>query len=134
MRSNEKNSSEDNRPPKLGSRSYLRLTKLVLYLILFLTLGAITMLLALFVSNRNRKPEEINLNITVPTPVPTNPNKTLLQPVPSPPAPPKVFQPPGTGISNQRIPSTPPGNYNGMPIPSRTPRPSPVKTPTGIGP
>src|SRR5205085_9214200 len=104
MQPNEKNTSEDDRPPKrginlelfffeqVGSRSYLRFTKLALYLILFMTLVAIAMLLALFVLNRNQKPEEINLNITVPTPVPTNPNKTLLQPAPSLLAPRKVFQ------------------------------------------
>ena len=142
MQPNEKNTSEDDKPPKrginlelfffeqVGSRSYLRFTNLALFLILFLTLGAIGMLLALYVWNRNQKHEEINLNISVPTPMSTDPNRTLILPAPPPATPPKVFQPPGAGVSNRRIPSTPAGNGNMMPIPSLTPSPSPVRTPT----
>ena len=119
---------------RVGSRSYLRFTNLALFLILFLTLGAIAMMLALFLWNRSQRTEETDVNIRPAAQEPANYNSPLIQPAPMPPPLPKVIQGPMPSAPNPLATPTPAGNSNRMPTrspsPSPTPSPSPVRTPT----
>lgn len=149
MQSNKKNTSEDSKPPKRGinldlffyeydqvsSRYYLRFTNLALFLVFFLTLGAMAMILGLFLWNSSHEPQETDVNVHA-MPQPTNYNGPLIQPPPPPPPLPKVVQGPNPapGLPNPLTTPTPAANGNRMPTrnptPSPTPGPSPVRTPT----
>lgn len=113
---------------KVGSRFYLRFTKLALLLIVCLTVVPIALIFTLFLWNQNKGFENININIRSPTPdshvYPT------IQPVPRPPAPPRVGKQLGTSEPPRQAPLVPNGNAGGSLTPSPTPSPTPAMSPT----
>jgi hypothetical protein len=92
---------------QIGSRTYLRFTRLTLFLIVGLIVLSILLLFVLFLSNRRGRPEEVDINVVAPTATPQDYNKPVLQPAPSGPTPPKVIKPPRAGVppSPSPIPS-----------------------------
>lgn len=97
-----------------GSRTYLRFTRLTVFLIVGLTVLAILLLFALFLSNRRDRPEDIDVNVIAPTATPYDYNKPVLRQAPPGPTPPKVIKPPGAGV-----PPSP--SLSVSPTPARTP-------------
>src|ERR1043165_3939594 len=120
---------------QVGSRSYLRFTNLALVLVLFLTLGAMAMIIAFYVWNRGHEPVETDINIHVPARESTNYNSPLIRPAPIP-SPPRTVQGPApvAGTPTPLTTPTPVRNSNRMPSSSPSPRPtsapSPIMTPT----
>jgi hypothetical protein len=125
---------------KIGSRSYLRFTNFALFLVFFLTLGAMAMILGFFLWDNSHEPPETDVNIHAPAPDSSNYNGIVIQPPPPPPPLPRVVQGPNPapGLPNPLATPTPAGNRNRTPTPtprlsptpSPTPAPSPVRTPT----
>ena len=115
-------------------RSTLRFTNFALFLVLFLTLGAMAMILGFFLWNGSQEPQETDVNVHVTT-QPTNYNGPVIQP---PPPLPRVVQGPNPvpGLPNPLATPTPEGNRNRLRTPSPTPTSSPtpgaspVRTPT----
>jgi hypothetical protein len=99
---------------QIGSRAYLRFTRLTLFLIVGLTVLSILLLFALFLSNRRGSHEDIDINVVAPTATPQDYNKPVLRQVPPGPMPPKVIKQPRAGVP---------------PSPSPTPSPTPARTP-----
>lgn len=99
---------------RVGSRTYLRFTRLTIFLIVGLTILSILLLFALFLSNRRGRPEDIDINVVVPTATPQDYTKPVLQPTAPGPTPPKVIKQPGVGVPAS---------------PSPTPSPTPARTP-----
>lgn len=148
MQSNRKNTSEDSKPPKRGinldpffyeydqvsSRYYLQFTNLALFLVFFLTLGAMAMILGLFLWNSSHEPQETDVNVRPAVQAPANYSGPVIQP---PPPLPRVVQGPNPapGLPNPLTTPTPARNTNRMPArspsPSPTPGPPPVRTPSG---
>jgi hypothetical protein len=121
-----------------GSRSYLRFTNFALFLVFFLTLGAMAMILGFFLWDNSHEPQETDGNIHAPAPDAANYNGIVIQPPPPPPPLPRVVQGPNPvpGLPNPLTTPTPAVNRNRMqtpspaPPPSSTPASSPVRTPT----
>ena len=141
MRPNEHNTPERRDPHRsgrfelffyeeVGSRYYLRFTRLALLLIVCLTLIPILLLFTLYVSRRRGDPKNVNVEIVVPTPAPHDYNKPIIQPAMPPSTPPKVSKQPGTGVPPRHTPIVPNGNAGGSFTPSPTPSPTPVRPPT----
>jgi hypothetical protein len=100
---------------QVGSRTYLRFTRLTLFLIAGLTFLSISLLFVLFLSHRRGRPEGVDINVVVaPTATPQDYNKPVLQPAAPGPTPPKVRKPLGASV---------------LPSPSPTPSPTPARTP-----
>jgi len=113
---------------KIGSRHYLRFTRLALLLIVCLVLIPILLLFTLYLSRKRGGPKDVNVDIVVPPPAPYNYNK--IQPAAPPPTLPKVSRPPGVGASPRQTPLAPNGNANGSFTPSPTPSPTLARPPT----
>ena len=99
---------------QIGSRAYLRFTRLTLFLIVGLTVLSILLLFILFLSNRRGRTEDVDINIAAPTTTPQDHNKPVLRQAPPGPTPPKVIRQPGASVP---------------PSPSPTPSPTPARTP-----
>jgi hypothetical protein len=115
---------------QVGSRHYLRFTRLALLLIVCLTLISILLLFTFYLSRKRSGPREVDVDIVVPTPVPRDYNKPIIQPAAPPPTPPKVSRRPGVGASPRQTPLAPNGNANGSFTPSPTPPPTLARPPT----
>jgi hypothetical protein len=115
---------------QVGPRSYLRFTRLALFLILCLIIVPMAALLALFAWNRRDRPKDVDVNITVPTPKPHDYSKPIIQPTTPAPAPPRVIQQHIPAATPPRMPSAPPVDDDRLSTPSPTPSPTPVRTPT----
>lgn len=105
---------------RVGSRYYLRFTRLTVMLVVGLTVISIAALLVFFLSNHRNPPKEVNVTITIPESSPNPPTQTIIQPAPvrqptpikqpiinipapSPPSPLKVNE-----ITNNALVNTPP--------------------------
>jgi hypothetical protein len=100
---------------KIGSsRTYLRFTRLTLFLIVGLIVLSILLLFALFLSKGRGCPEDIDVNVVAPTATPYDYNKPVLRRATPGPTPPKVIKQPSAGVP---------------PSPSPTPSPAPTRTP-----
>jgi hypothetical protein len=99
---------------QIGSRTYLRFTRLTLFLIVGLTVLSVLLLFALFLSNRRGGREDVDINVVAPTATPQDYNKPVLQRAAPGPTPPKVRKPLGASV---------------LPSPSLTPSPTPARTP-----
>src|ERR1043166_5253858 len=88
-------------------RSTLRFTNFALFLVLFLTLGAMAMILGFFLWNGSQEPQETDVNVHVTT-QPTNYNGPVIQPPPPPPPPPRVVQGPNPPPRPPPPPALPP--------------------------
>lgn len=115
---------------QVGSRYYLRFTRLALLLIVCLTLIPIVLLFALYLSRKGSGTKNVNVEIVVPTPAPHDYNKPIIKPAAPPPTPPKVSIPPGAGVPSRQTPLAPNGNANGSFTPSPTPPPTLARPPT----
>lgn len=111
---------------QVGSRSYLRFTKLALSLILFLTIGSMALLLALFFWNRRGDSENINVNIVSPPHEPQDFSKPIIQPAPPPPSPPGILKQPRVGVPTRQTPQSPAAAPGVLSTPGPTPSPTPV--------
>lgn len=114
---------------QVGSRHYLRFTRLALLLIVCLTLIPILLLFTLYLSRKRGGPQNVNVEIVVPTPAPHDYNKPIIQPVAPLATPPKVRQP-RAGVPQQQTPLAPNSNANGSFTPSPTPSPTLARPPT----
>lgn len=112
---------------QIGSRYYLRFTRLAVFLVVVLTVVPMAAIFSLFLRQRNRDSENINVNITAPTP--GGLEYPAIRPLPPPPTPPKVIQQPVPGMQTRQTPSVPAGNDNKMSTPSPTTSPTPARTP-----
>ena len=112
---------------QVGSRSYLRFTKLALFLILFLTVGSMALLLALFYWNRrgDSENENINVNIVSPPHEQQDFNKPIIQRAPPLPSPPGMVKQPGSSVPTRQMPQSP----TATPGVQSTPGPTPSRTP-----
>jgi hypothetical protein len=95
MRPNENNGPAGRRPRRHrfelfffeqvgSSRTYLRFTNLALFLVLFLTLGAMATIIALFLWNSSHEPQETDVNIHPVTHESTNYNGPVISRAPRP--------------------------------------------------
>jgi hypothetical protein len=110
----EHDSRRGGRFEQVGSRTYLRIIRLTLFLIAGLTVLSILLLFVLFLSNRRGRPEDIDVNVVAPTATPQDYTKPVLQRAAPGPTPPKVRKQPGAGVP---------------PSPTPTPSPTPARTP-----
>ena len=115
---------------QVGSRHYLRFTRLALLLIVCLILIPILLLFTLYLSRKRGHPTNVDVDIVVPTPVPRDYNKPIIQPAAPPPTPPKVNRQPGAGVPPRQTPLAPNGNANGSFTPSPAPSPTLARPPT----
>lgn len=115
---------------QIGSRHYLRLTRLALLLIVCLILIPILLLFTLYLSRKRSGPKDVNVDIVAPTPAPHDYSTPIIQPAAPPPTPPKVSKPPGAGVPPRQTPIAPNGNAGGMFTPSPTPSPVLARPPT----
>lgn len=114
---------------QVGTRYYLRFTRLALILIVCLTLIPIVLLFALYLSRKGGGSKNVNVDIVVPTPAPHDYNKPIIQPAAPPQRPPKVRQP-GASVPPRQTPLAPNGNAGGAFTPSPTPSPTLARPPT----
>lgn len=115
---------------QIGSRHYLRFTRLALLLIVCLTLIPILLLFTLYLSRKRGGPKNVDIDIIVPTPAPRDYNKPIIQPAAPLPTPPKVNRQPGAGAPPRQTPLASNGNANGSFTPSPTPSPTLARPPT----
>lgn len=113
---------------QIGSRYYMRFTRLAVFLVVLLIVVPMVVIFSLFLRQRNRGPENINVNITAPTP--GGLEYPAIRPLPPPPTPPKVIQKPVPGAPTRQMPSVPAGNDNKLSTPSPTTSPTPARTST----
>lgn len=97
-----------------GSRTYLKFTRLTVFLIACLTVLSVLLLFVLFLSNRRGRPEDVDINVVAPTATPQDYNKPVLQRAAPGPTPPKVRKLLGASV---------------LPSPSPIATPTPARTP-----
>lgn len=114
---------------QVGTRYYLRVTRLALVLIVCLTVIPIVAIFALFYTRRHADLENVNINITVPPQSSGNYGGLILQPPTNIPTPPKASRSPRTGDPAKQAPATPSLNANMPQTPSPTPSPPPPRPP-----
>lgn len=141
MRPNEHRTSEEPSPRRLGrfnlfffervgSRHYLRFTRLALLLIVCLILIPILLLFTLYLSRKGGGPKNVNVDIVVPRPATHDYNKPIIQPAVPLPPPPKVSTQPGASPLPRQTPLVPNGNVGRSFTPSPTPSPTLARPPT----
>jgi hypothetical protein len=115
---------------QVGTRYYLRFTRLALVLIVCLTIVPIVAIFAFFYTRRHADLENVNVNITVPPRASGNYGGPIIQPPANMPTPPKVGRTPRVSNPARQIPAAPGLNVNTPPTPSPTPL-SPPPRPSG---
>lgn len=113
---------------RVGSRYYLRFTRLALILVLCLTVIPCVAILTLYYKQSRARPEDANVNIRV-APRAPDINPRLIQPAPPATPPPKVGISPRVGEPARQTRTAPTMNANAPPTPSPTPSPAPPKPP-----
>jgi len=115
---------------RVGSRYYLRFTRLALILVVCLTVIPYVAPLTLYYKQSRAQPEDVNINIRV---APRAPDiyPQLIQPAPpaTPPPPPKVGLSPRVSEPARQTPTALTMNANAPLTPSPTPSPAPPKPP-----
>lgn len=114
---------------RVGSRYYLRFTRLALILVVCLTVIPCVAILTLYYKQSRARPEDVNINIRV-APRAPDINPQLIRPAPPATPPPKVGIIPGVGEPARQTPTAPTKNANAPPTPSPTPSPAPPRTPS----
>src|SRR5437588_7040775 len=116
---------------RVGSRSYLRFTTLALFLILFLTVGSMALLLALFFWNQrgDSEDENINVNIVSPPHEPQDFSKPIIQRAPPLPSPPGIVKQPRASVPTRQMSQPPTATPGALSTPSPTPSPTASGTP-----
>jgi hypothetical protein len=117
---------------QVGTRYYLRFTRLALLLIVCLTVIPMVAICALFITESHVDLENVNINIRAQPQAPGNDVRLIIQqPPPAPmPTPPKAGRSQRGGEPARQTPVTPGVNANALPTPSPTPSPTPPKPPT----
>jgi hypothetical protein len=95
---------------QVGSRSYLRVTRLGLALVLILTVVPVTAIFALFLHQRSAPPPDVDITIR-PRPVDNTSAYPTIQPAPPFPTPKPVRQP-ALKQPSPRVSPTPPATTN----------------------
>lgn len=115
---------------QVGTRYYLRFTRLALVLVVCLTVVPAVAIFALFVTNSHADLENVNVNISVEPRAPGNYGGPIVMPPPTNiPTPPKVRSPRGGDPARQTL-AAPTVNANAPPTPSPTPSPTPPRPPS----
>jgi len=117
---------------QVGTRYYLRFTRLALLLIVCLTVIPMVAILALFYTASHADLENVNINIRSQSQAPGNDVRLIIQQPPPVPMPtqPKASRSPRGGEPARQTPAAPALNVNTPPTPSPTPSPTPPKPPT----
>jgi hypothetical protein len=115
---------------QVGTRYYLRFTRLALLLIVCLTVIPMVAICALFFTQSRVDVENVNINIRSQSQAPGNYGGPIIMPPPTNiPTPPKVSRSPRGGDPARQTPAAPDLNANGPPTPSPTPSPTPPRPP-----
>jgi hypothetical protein len=116
---------------QVGTRYYLRFTRLALILIVCLTVIPMVAILALFYTESHADLENVNINIRSHPGAPGNDVRLIIQqPPPAPmPTPPKAGRSQRGGEPTRQTPAAPASNANAPPTPSPTPSPTPPRPP-----
>ena len=113
---------------QVGTRYYLRFTRLALILVVCLTVVPAVAILALFLTQRHAVLENVNVNVRVAPQSPGN-YAPIIPPPAALPTPPKAGRSPRVGEPARQTPAAPALNANGPPAPSPTPSPTPPRPP-----
>ena len=114
---------------QVGTRYYLRFTRLALVLVVCLTVIPILALFALFLTQRHADLKNVNVDITVPSQAPGNYGAPIVQPTVAMPTPLKAGRS-QRGEGAARPMPTAPGLNTNAPLPqSPTPSPTPLRPP-----
>jgi hypothetical protein len=116
---------------QVGTRYYLRFTRLALLLIVCLTVIPMVAICALFFTESHADLENVNINIRSQPGAPGNDVRLIIQqPAPAPmPTPPKAGRSQRGGEPTRQTPAAPGSNANAPPTPSPTPSPPPPRPP-----
>lgn len=139
MRSDEQSNPDDSQMPRrrfelfyferVGSRSYLRFTRLTVILIIGLTVVSLGSILVLFlISAKPGDSSPVNVNIAVPSQSPFSPDKPIIRQPPPAPLPPKVANQPKYSIPARSTPTIN-HNVNEQSVPKRMPQARPSEAP-----
>jgi hypothetical protein len=117
---------------QVGTRYYLRFTRLALLLVVCLTVIPMVAICALFFTESHADLENVNINIRAHPGAPGNDIRLIIQQPPPAPMPtlPKVGRSQRGGEPTRQTPAAPGVNANAPPTPSPTPSPTPPKPPT----
>ncbi|MDT5271178.1 MAG: hypothetical protein QOH49_3364 [Acidobacteriota bacterium] len=117
---------------QVGTRYYLRFTRLALLLIVCLTVIPMVAICALFFTESHADLENVNINIRSQSQAPGNDVRLIIQapPLAPMPTPPKAGRSQKGGEPTRQMPAAPGVNANALPTPSPTPSPTPPKPPT----
>jgi hypothetical protein len=116
---------------QVGTRYYLRFTRLALTLIVCLTVIPMVAICALFFTQSRVDLENVNINIRAQPGATGNDVRLIIQPpLPTTPIPPKAGRSPRGGEPARQAPTAPGLNANAPPTPSPTPSPTPARAPT----
>ena len=117
---------------QVGTRYYLRFTRLALLLIVCLTVIPMLAICALFVTQSRVDLENVNINIRAHPGAPGNDVRLIIQQPPPAPMPtlPKAGRSQRGGEPTRQTPAAPGVNANAPPTPSPTPSPTPPRPPT----
>ena len=112
---------------QVGTRYYLRFTRLALILVVCLTVIPMVAICALFFTESHADLENVNINIRSHSGAPGNDVRLIIkQPPPVPmPTPPKAGRSQRGGEPTRQTPAAPALNANAPPSPSPTPSPVP---------
>jgi hypothetical protein len=113
---------------RVGTRYYLRFTRLTLVLVVCLTVVPAVAIFALFLTQSRVDLENVNINVRVAPRAPGNYGAPIIQPPPATmPTPPKPSRSQGAGEPARQTPAAPGQNNNAPPTP--TPSPAPPRPP-----
>src|SRR5215210_6667756 len=117
---------------RIGTRYYLRFTRLALLLVVCLTVIPMVAILALFFTESHADLENVNINIRAHPGAPGNDVRLIIQQPPPAPMPtlPKAGRSQRGGEPTRQTPAAPGVNANAPPTPSPTPSPTPPRPPT----
>lgn len=108
---------------RVGTRYYLRFTRLALVLIICLTVIPVVAIFALFLTQSHADLKNVNIDVRVPERAPGN-YPQLIQPPPSAlPTPPRAGKSPRGSNTTRQTPTAPGPNANAQPTPTPTPTP-----------
>jgi hypothetical protein len=115
---------------QVGTRYYLRFTRLALILIVCLTVIPVAAILAIFFTQSRVDFNDVNINMRGEPRAPGNYNHIIPAPPPPTTATPRVSRSPRGGDPARQTPAAPNVNANAPPTPSPTPSPTSPRPPS----
>jgi hypothetical protein len=116
---------------QVGTRYYLRFTRLALVLVVCLTVIPAVAIFALFVTQSHADLENVNINVRVaPRELGNYPQIIPPPPAATMPTPPRAGRSPRVSEPARQTPTAPTMNANAPPTPSPTPSPVPPRPPS----